>query len=201
MSRGTLELELALRAADGDQGAFERLARRFGGMLHLVVSRYFLAGAEREDLEQEALIGLHKATLSFDPGRGAQFATFARLCVERQVLSALKRATSGRQEVLTHAVRLDEQAAAGEPDTLLGLVAAPEYADPAVRAVARDRLRRLLELCGECSALERTVLARVLSGATLAEAGQGLGKGRPGKVADNALNRVRRRARRRLEAA
>jgi hypothetical protein len=64
----------------------------------------------------------------------------------------------------------------------------------AARVEARARLRRLRELPARLSERERVVLACVLAGASLADAGAGLGAN-PTKLADNALTRARRKAR------
>jgi len=74
------------------------------------------------------------------------------------------------------------------------LVAAPAELEPPARVEARARLRRPRELPALLSERERVVLARVLAGASLADAGAGLGAN-PTKLADNALTRARRKAR------
>jgi len=74
------------------------------------------------------------------------------------------------------------------------LVAAPAELEPPARVEALARLRRLRELPARLSERERLVLARVLAGASLADAGAGLGA-TPTKLADNALTRARRKAR------
>ena len=45
---------------------------------------------EKEDIIQEGLIGLFKAIKSFDPEKQSSFKTFANLCVERQLQTAIK---------------------------------------------------------------------------------------------------------------
>src|SRR5699024_10274298 len=57
------------------------------------VSKYFIVGAEREDIVQEGLIGLFKAVKNFDKTKLSSFKTFANLCVERQLQSAIKSST------------------------------------------------------------------------------------------------------------
>ena len=60
------------------------------------VSRYFIIGAEKEDIIQEGLIGLYKAIKSFDPEKQNSFKSFANICIERQLITAIK--TSNRQK-------------------------------------------------------------------------------------------------------
>jgi len=60
------------------------------------VSKYFIIGAEKEDIFQEGLIGLYKAIKSFDGTKQSSFKSFANLCIERQLITAIK--TSNRQK-------------------------------------------------------------------------------------------------------
>ena len=50
----------------------------------------YLFGGENEDLIQEGMIGLIKAVRDYDPDQGASFASFAELCVSRQMYSAIE---------------------------------------------------------------------------------------------------------------
>ena len=53
---------------------------------------YFLTGADSEDLLQEGMIGLYKAIISYIPDMNVNFGMFAKVCIRRQVLSAIKAA-------------------------------------------------------------------------------------------------------------
>src|SRR5678810_725820 len=59
------DLQLVLRARNGDGGALDVLIRRYNGFVRLKASSYFLAGGDSEDLIQEGLIGLYKAVRDF----------------------------------------------------------------------------------------------------------------------------------------
>ena len=54
---------------------------------------YFLVGADREDIIQEGMIGLYKATRDFKHDKLASFRAFAELCITRQIITAIKSAT------------------------------------------------------------------------------------------------------------
>ena len=54
----------------------------------------FILGGDTEDLIQEGMIGLFKALRDYDFGRDASFATFADLCISRQIYNAIQ--ASGR---------------------------------------------------------------------------------------------------------
>ena len=55
------DLQLVVRARNGDGTAMDALIRRYTGFVRLKASSYFLAGGDSEDLLQEGLIGLYKA--------------------------------------------------------------------------------------------------------------------------------------------
>ena len=54
---------------------------------------YFLAGADKEDIIQEGMIGLVKAIRDYRPEREASFKGFAEICINRQIITAIKSAT------------------------------------------------------------------------------------------------------------
>lgn len=60
------------------------------------VSKYYIIGAEKEDIVQEGMIGLYKAIKSFSEDKNTSFKSFANMCIERQLITAIK--TSNRQK-------------------------------------------------------------------------------------------------------
>src|SRR3954469_13957295 len=87
------DLQLAMRARNGDSSALDALIRRYTGFVRLKASSYFLAGGDSDDLIQEGLIGLYKAVRDFRPDKETSFRSFAELCVTRQIITAIKTAT------------------------------------------------------------------------------------------------------------
>ena len=87
------DLQLVMRARNGDSTALDGLIRRYSGFVRLKASSYFLAGGDSEDLIQEGLIGLYKAVRDFRADKETSFRSFAELCVTRQIITAIKTAT------------------------------------------------------------------------------------------------------------
>src|SRR2546423_1806902 len=87
------DLQLVLRARNGDDGAMDYLIRRYTGFVRLKASSYFLAGGDGEDLGQEGLIGLYKAVRDFRHDKETSFRSFAEPCVTRQISTTIKPAT------------------------------------------------------------------------------------------------------------
>src|SRR5437764_15362023 len=84
------DLQLVLKARNGNSVAMDALIRRYTGFLRLKASSYFLAGGDHDDLLQEGLIGLYKAVRAFRADHDTSFRSLAQLRVTRQILTAIK---------------------------------------------------------------------------------------------------------------
>ena len=74
----------------GDKFALEFLIEKYKELVNMKVSKFFMIGAEKEDIVQEGLIGLFKAVKNYNPEMQNSFKTFANLCIERQLITAIK---------------------------------------------------------------------------------------------------------------
>ena len=79
-----------------DNTALNCLLERYNDVVNMKANKFFMVGAEREDMVQEGMIGLYKAVKSFDTEKQNSFKTFANMCIERQLITAIK--TSNRQK-------------------------------------------------------------------------------------------------------
>ena len=70
------DLQLVLKARNGDGSAMDALIRRYTGFVRLKSSSYFLAGGDSDDLIQEGMIGLYKAVRDFRPDKETSFRSF-----------------------------------------------------------------------------------------------------------------------------
>jgi RNA polymerase sporulation-specific sigma factor len=101
-----IDLALVQRAQTGDNTAADTLIRRWRSLVVRVwTDGYFLPGADRDDLDQEALLGFLKAIRDYQPDHGVPFLSFARICVRRHLATALITATRGKHRLLTETVR------------------------------------------------------------------------------------------------
>ena len=69
---------------------------KYKDLVHMKVGKYFMIGAEKDDIIQEGMIGLYKAIKTYDESKNNTFKTFANMCIERQLITAIK--TSNRQK-------------------------------------------------------------------------------------------------------
>lgn len=82
--------ELIKRIKAEDKSALDFLIHKYKDIVNMKISKYYINGAEKEDIMQEGLIGLYKAIVGFDVQKQNSFKTFANLCIERQVITAIK---------------------------------------------------------------------------------------------------------------
>ena len=82
------------------------LLRRHEGLVLSVARRYFVPGGDQEDVRQQAMIGFWKAVRDYSDSAGAAFPSFARTCMQRQVITAVKAANRMKHSPLTEADRI-----------------------------------------------------------------------------------------------
>jgi RNA polymerase sporulation-specific sigma factor len=189
------DLQLVLRAANGDSGALDVLIRRYTGFVRLKASSYFLAGGDAEDLIQEGLIGLYKAVRDFRADKETSFRSFAELCVTRQIITAIKTATRFKHSPLNTYVSFSHTPAGQETDgecTLGDALPGPSVNDPSVCVISTEELQSLVFTLGTgLSRLEADALRLYLEGSSYEEMAVELGCDT--KTIDNALQRVKRK--------
>jgi RNA polymerase sporulation-specific sigma factor len=185
---------LVSRFRSGDVTALDRIIERYRGFVRLKASTYFLAGGESEDLMQEGLLGLFKAVRDYRFDREASFRSFAELCVERQMITAIKTAARKKHNPLNTCVSFSHtRAGVGDREVTLAEVLPTDPAfDPVNQAISEEELRSLVGcLREELSSLESAVLGMYMEGRSYEEIAAELG--RDPKAVDNALQRVKRK--------
>ncbi|HEX7355581.1 MAG TPA: RNA polymerase sporulation sigma factor SigH [Mycobacteriales bacterium] len=187
------DAELVLLARGGDDLALAVLLTRYRGLARSKARPYFLAGGDRDDVVQEAMIGLYKAIRDFDPSRDVAFPAFADLCVTRQVISAVKSANRHKHRPLNASVSLGRPVGGFDGERVLAdTLPAPLAEDPAELVVSAERIRGLQRhLDAVLSDLEVDVLRLFVEGRSYVEIAEHLH--RQVKAIDNAIQRVKRK--------
>jgi RNA polymerase sporulation-specific sigma factor len=189
------DLQLVIRARNGDGTALDLLIRRYTGFVRLKASSYFLAGGDSEDLIQEGLIGLYKAVRDFRSDKETSFRSFAELCVTRQIITAIKTATRFKHAPLNTYVSFSHTPAGQESDgdcTLGDALPGPSVNDPSVCVISTEELQSLVFSLGTgLSPLESDALRLYLEGLSYERMAEELGCDT--KTIDNALQRVKRK--------
>jgi RNA polymerase sporulation-specific sigma factor len=189
------DLQLIMRARNGDSSALDFLIRRYTGFVRLKASSYFLAGGDSEDLIQEGLIGLYKAVRDFRADKETSFRSFAELCVTRQIITAIKTATRFKHAPLNTYVSFSHTPAGQDSDsdcTLGDALPGPSVDEPSTCVISTEELQSLVFTLGTgLSNLESDALRLYLEGSSYEEMAEELGCDT--KTIDNALQRVKRK--------
>lgn len=105
---GIVEEEIVKLAKDGNDRATEYIINKYMDFVRIKFRSYFLAGADRDDILQEGMIGLYKAIRDFDKDKKVMFKTFAELCITRHIITAVKSSTRKKHIPLNGYVSLDK---------------------------------------------------------------------------------------------
>jgi RNA polymerase sporulation-specific sigma factor len=190
----TTDEQLIHRVRDGDEDAIDVLLQRYRHYARAKARSYFLAGADREDIVQEGMIGLFKAVRDFREEKNTAFRAFAELCITRQIITAIKSASRQKHIPLNSYVSLNRPIHREETDEspLAEHLRAQEIADPAELVISAEQITSLKESMGrELSDLETDVLMLYIDGKSYQEIADVLG--RHVKSVDNALQRIKRK--------
>jgi RNA polymerase sigma factor (sigma-70 family) len=170
---GPARLRLLKAAQQGDLGAQEELVRRYEPLVQRVVWKLRPPpGCDRDDLAQEARVGLLLAIRAWRPARGP-FPAFADRCVSNQALLALKAMSARKHQVLSLAASLDSPqehhanpADEGRAQAMLDTLAARRdtRTDPEARLLVLEQLTSVLRALPALTDSERAGLAMALNG-------------------------------------
>lgn len=188
----------------GDPAATDFLMEKYKNLVRRKAALFRLPGADAEDLVQEGMLGLFKAVRDYEPGHGAAFSTFASLCIERQLYTAMEAAGRKKHQPLNEAVSFDAGTGSGAlsgsgefsergEKSFLELLASEE-ADPEHQYISEENSRILeADIDEALSPLERRVLDLYLSDLDYVQIARRLG--RDPKSTDNALQRIKAKVR------
>ena len=179
----------------GGKCALEYLINKYRNLVNLKVNRYFIIGAEREDIVQEGLIGLFKAIKNFNTAKQNSFKTFASLCIERQLITAIKTSNRQKHMPLNSYLSLNQVAYEGEDnDTeLIDTFDSKTIEDPLETITKREYYARVESTIDKMlSDFEKRVLNRYIKGESYVQIAERLNA--PVKSVDNAIQRIRKKA-------
>lgn len=178
---------------DGDKQALSYLLEKYRDLVNIKVGKYYIIGAEREDTIQEGMIGLYKAIKSFDELKDISFKTFANLCIERQLITAIK--TSNRQKhlPLNSYLSLNTAAYDNDGDELIDKFDSKTIEDPLDTIMKKEYINEVENAIDKSlSKFEKQVLNRYIQGESYLIIAQKLNA--PVKSVDNAIQRIRKKA-------
>ena len=166
-------------AQNKQDSAMEYLLEKYKPLVRKRTNAMYLMGGETEDLIQEGMIGLYKAIRTYRPGESA-FASYAQVCVNRQMYTAVQASGRKKHEPLNEYISLSE-------DLNLFLLDNPES-----RMIAQENMEKRYQLIDkQLSSMERQVLKLYLEGGSYEEIAEEMGRSE--KSVDNAIQRLKKK--------
>lgn len=186
------EIIAAIREGS-DKYAQEYLLVKYKPLVMACSKSCYISGAEKDDVIQEGMIGLYKAIRDYVPGKNVGFYPFAKMCIERQIATALKTANRQKHKPLNESFSLDKNVFENDEEaTYIELLKSRTNESPENRYIdveSKNRLER--EVMENLSPMEKRVLSLYLKGKKYTEIALIVEKDE--KSVDNTLQRIKKK--------
>ncbi len=185
--------EIVARAQRGETQAAEFLLYKYRNLVKTKVKSYFLVGAEKDDLLQVGMIGLWQAVVDFRCDKAISFPAFAKVCIQRHIITAIKTATRQKQMPLNTSLSLESPSEDPSADwNLSDILTCDESLDPEEMVLRYEDTRQLHDTLQQVlSDFEWRVLSGYQVGKSYREIATELRC--KTKSVDNALARIKRK--------
>ncbi len=186
--------QLVSLSREGDNKAMDYLLEKYKKLVEKKANSYFLVGGSKEDIIQEGMIGLFKATRDFREDREISFYYFAKMCITRQMITAVKASTRLKHQPLNSYVSLDKPVydEENERTVLMDIVQSTKSINPEILMINEEKVRIIKHtLQSSLSEFELIIYEMFVDGLTYVEIAQRLGKSP--KSVDNALQRIKKK--------
>ena len=195
-SNNIQEDDLINLAKSGDKQALDSIVSKYGEAVNMKANKYYINGAEKDDLIQEGYIGLFKAVKSFKPEEENSFKNFANLCIERQMITAVKGSNRQKHIPLNSYISLSNETYEnndGEKESqLIDLLSSETVEDPLETITKNEYYQNVEEsINNSLSKFEKQVLNEYIKGKSYVEIANDLNSDT--KAIDNAIQRIRKK--------
>ncbi|HPJ75350.1 MAG TPA: sigma-70 family RNA polymerase sigma factor [Clostridia bacterium] len=191
MTDNSLE-QLINKAKNGDVIAMDVLLKKYSYLVRKRANGLFLIGADKDDLLQEGMIGLFKAVISYNEEKDASFDTFASLCINRQMISAIRGANRYKHKLLNEYISIysDEN----QQETQYAVSIPDNKFNPENIITQEETIEHILsKISSRLSKMESDVFDLLIEGQTITFMCKTLEK--DAKSIDNAIQRVKNKVR------
>ena len=187
--------EIISEIKQGNEQALTFLLEKYKDLVNSKVGKYFIIGAEKEDIIQEGMIGLYKAIRNFDNCKQNTFKTFANICVERQLITAIKSSNRQKHKPLNTYLSLNTSAYDNDEDgtELMDTFNSDTIEDPLETIMKKEYFEEIQNTMHKSlSKFENQVLEKYIQGDSYEVIAEKLDT--PVKSIDNAIQRIRKKA-------
>ena len=172
----------------GDAEIADYLMEKYKPLVRKKTNAMYLIGGETEDLIQEGMIGLFKAIRDFAPEKEVSFFSFAELCINRQLYSALEASNRKKHIPLNTYISFSNQEDAD--GVSLEQMLTDETASPEQLMIVHESKEEFFKrLQQKLSPMEKKVLYLYLEGNSYTQIAELMEK--TSKSIDNSLQRIR----------
>ena len=172
----------------GEKAIVDYIMDKYKNLVRKEANAMYLLGGENDDLIQQGMIGLFKAVEDYDVEQEASFFSFARLCITRQMYSAIEASRRKKHSPLNSYISLYDQE--DEKGSLLETMEAGGQSNPEELFLSKEYVALLeSELEEQLSDLESRVLYLHLMGTDYRTIAKLIDKSP--KTVDNALQRIK----------
>ena len=191
--------ELIGKLREGNAKIADYIMEKYKPLVRKKTNAMYLIGGETEDLIQDGMIGLFKAIRDYSMENEASFFTFAKICIQRQLVNAVKASTRKKHSPLNSYVSFYEPVQESTEVAVMDTIQAAEnFSNPENILLEHETIKRLEEGIKEkLSGLEQEVLSLFLDGKSYGEIGEMLGKDT--KAVDNAVQRIRNKIKKSID--
>ena len=180
----------------GNEEALAYLLNKYKELVNIKVSKYFMIGAEKEDIVQEGMIGLFKSIKDYNRDKQNSFKSFANICIERQLITAIKSSNRQKHMPLNSYLSLNTAAYENNEEDSVELIEtfnSKAMEDPLETIMKKEYYKEVETAVNKnLSKFEKQVLDRFLKGESYVAIAEGLDS--PVKSVDNAIQRIRKKA-------
>ena len=189
--------ELIEEFRKGDSEAEEHLLYRYMYISRKIVSSFYLIGAEKDDLLQEALLGLYKAIKEYNPDKNCSFKSYACVCIKRHIITVIRSSTRQKHNPLNNYISFNMLTYEDKEVYLLEKITNETIEDPENIVVLKERENLITYTVNKyLSEFEKKVLSCYFSGLTYIESSDVLHT--DVKSIDNALQRIKKKIKNKL---
>lgn len=196
--------ELIYEVRNGNKSALEYLINKYSVLVNAKVGKYFIIGAEKDDIVQEGLIGLYKAIKDYKIDAQNSFKSFANLCIERQLITAIKSSNRQKHLPLNSYLSLNMSAYGNDDDNnsnteIVDVFDSNLVEDPLDTITKKEYYLNVENVIDtSLSTFEKRVLSRYIQGDSYVKIAEKLDA--PVKSIDNAIQRIRKKTLKNLDS-
>ena len=184
-----MDNNIIIKAKNGDEKSLDYIIKTYKPLVSSLSRKYFLIGGTIEDVIQEANIGLFKAITSYDETKNISFYNFCKLCIERNLQTAISKANNDKNKILNNCESFDNNS---ENDENFEFSLQDHKPSPEDLVISNEILQELKEnIKQKLTIFEKQVLYHFIKGKSYSEIAEILQV--TNKSVDNALNRLRKK--------